>query len=152
MRLTAVNVILVVTLVFGAAVGSAYVIYSALTKDARVAASVDTDYANSIVIDAQRPGPTLELGAFTVNLAGGNRYLRTEIVLELTERQSVKELEERFPQVRDHVNAVIRSFSANELFEPGGDARLKQQIIETLNPLLSRGRVTGVYFTTWVVQ
>lgn len=151
MRLSVVNIVLVVALVFGAAVGSAYLIYWAFTKDTTAAAVVDGPVLN-LAQTADPMGPTVALGSFTVNLAGGNRYLRTEIVIELTERHSVKEIENRTPQVRDSIIAVIRQYSSNELSAPGGDLRLKESIAEALNPLLTRGRVTGVFFTSWVVQ
>lgn len=151
MRLSVLNIILIVTLVFGAAVGSAYLIYWAFTKDTISAALADGTMVEKPPVSGPM-GPTIGLGTFTVNLAGGNRYLRSEIVLEMTERNSVQEIENRKPQVLDTINAVIRTFSSEELFAPGGDLRLKEGIVEALNPLLTRGRVTGVYFTSWVVQ
>ena len=135
-------------MVFGAALGSAFFIYKALTVDdvAQSAAASGHD----AILDVM--GPTVDLGPFAVNLLGGHRYLRSEIVLELTERGSAKEIEDRLPQVRDAVLYVLRGFTVDDLSSPQSDAAVKEAIIDALNPLLSRGRVSGVYFTSWVIQ
>lgn len=148
MRLSALHVVLIVVMVFGAALGSAFFIYKALTAD-EVAHS-----AERLGVDAafDAMGPTVDLGTFTVNLLGGNRYLRSEIVVELTERGSAREIEERLPQVRDAVLLVLRGFSAEDLASPESDAAVKEAITDALNPLLTRGKVSGVYFTSWVIQ
>lgn len=147
MRLSALHVVLIVVMVFGAALGSAFFIYKALTADEVVQAERAVSDA---MLDVM--GPTVDLGTFTVNLLGGNRYLRSEIVVELTERGSAQEIQDKLPQVRDAVLYILRGFSAEDLASPDGDAAVKEAIIEALNPLLSRGRVSGVYFTSWVIQ
>lgn len=148
-RLSVVNVVLIVTLVFGAAVGSAYLIYRTFTADLVVADAAESSVTTTL---PSTMGPTVPLGSFIVNLAEGNRYLRSEIVIELTEQQSAKEIKERMPQVRDSVIGVLRQFSVEELSSPEGDRSIKQEIIDALSPILSRGRVSGVYFTSWVIQ
>jgi len=146
-RLSVLNVILIVTLVFGAAVTSAYLIYRALSADEKAESA-----SRPALLSVQPIGPTVDLGTFTVNLAEGNRYLRSEIVIEVTERQSAQEIEARMPQVRDSVIAIIRKYSAEELSNPDSDRPLKDEIAEALTGLLTRGRVVGVYFTSWVIQ
>lgn len=149
MRLSVLNVILIVTLVFGAAIGSAFLIYKTFTSDDEVVGAAAERTSPTL---SDTLGPTVELAPFTVNLAGGNRYLRSEIVLELTERQSAEEIGERLPQVRDSILSVLRRFSADQLSSPDADGQVKDEIRAALNPLLSKGRVSGVYFTSWVIQ
>lgn len=148
MRLSFTNVLLIIVLVVGAAVGSAYLIYAAFSKDSPAMANQEIDEKSG----TNPIGPTLSLGTVTVNLADGNQYLRAEIVLELTERHSLQEIEQRMPQVLDRVNEQIRKYSADDLSSPGGDAPLKEDIRKSINPLLSRGQVADVYFTSRVIQ
>ena len=147
MRLTATNIALIVVLCLTTAVVSASVIFWAITASDRTEAESSKSGIEPI-------GPTVSLGEFTVNLANHSRpaFIRADVVLELSDRRCIDEIEARFPQVRDVVIGIMRSFSLTDLGDAEGYERMKVEIKESVNPLLNYGRVTGVFFNSLVIQ
>lgn len=98
-------------------------------------------------------GPTYSLGQFIVNLPfdGGYRFLKTELVVELSDKDLVGELEERNPQIRDIVIKLLRGLEKEELEDPGNE-KLKERIKASINEVLHSGRIQKVFFTDFVIQ
>lgn len=98
-------------------------------------------------------GPTYELGDYTVNLAGSNRYqfLQTTVVIEVSEEEVIEELEERSPQVQDYMISVLRNTTDEELTQPGVP-EVKNNITSALNEIAVSGEIRNVWFTDFVVQ
>lgn len=90
-----------------------------------------------------------------VNPAGEEarpRYLRCGFGLEVSDQQTLEEIEQRRPQVLD---ALIRLLSAKRLVEldsPEEIERLRAQIRDQVNSRMIAGEVTNVYLTDFVVQ
>jgi flagellar FliL protein len=55
-------------------------------------------------------------------------------------------------EVRDAIILVISSRNSEELLKPEGKEKLKRDIRETLNGLLSSGEVEEIYFVDFVMQ
>lgn len=101
------------------------------------------------------PEHIFDLRVITVNLAterGSGPYLRAAIVLQVEDEKEVEELEARRPQVRDRVIELLRQQKREDLTRPDALARLKGLVIDTVNPLLSKGRVINVFITEFVIQ
>jgi len=98
-------------------------------------------------------GPTHELGEYTVNLTGSERYqfLQTTVVIEVSEEDVIERLESRAPQVQDSMISVFRNTTDEELTEPGVP-ELKQNIKDVLNDIAAEGEIRSVWFTDFVVQ
>lgn len=96
----------------------------------------------------------LKLEAFTVNLADAsyNRYLRSTIILEYLADVAAVELEEKNYRIRDAVISVLRSRRAVDLDEEAELENLRQQLLDRVNGMLTRGKVTGLYFTELLIQ
>ncbi len=94
------------------------------------------------------------LKTFVVNLAdaGGKRYLRVGIVLELNEAGLNSEIEENLPLIRDKILMILpsKTFDAIKTFE--GKMALKREIMNGLNSLLKEGKISNLYFEEFVVQ
>ncbi len=102
-------------------------------------------------------GPTFEAGTFTVNLLPSpgrvtSRYLRTQLVFEADSPKTIRELELRTPQIKDKIINLLRSKTIEEMMDPQGDNRLREEIKTSINQLLYEGEIVEVYFIDLVIQ
>lgn len=136
-----------------ATVGSAFATYLIFGSNTNPQAMAGVEGESSKKKDM---GPIYEVGEFTLNLAASNsrqnHFIRTEIVLELSDRRAVSSLEKRQPQVRDIIISLVRSRTAEQFHKDTGMELLRFEIIKEMNTLLSKGEVTNVYFIDLIVQ
>ena len=99
-------------------------------------------------------GPILSLDTFIVNLAdkGGKRYLRMTIDLELDSEELESEVKKRLPQVRDSILTILPTKRFDDISSAKGKTALRDQMLERINGLLARGKVTNIYFKEFVIQ
>ncbi|WP_428738415.1 flagellar basal body-associated protein FliL [Sulfurimonas sp.] len=94
------------------------------------------------------------LDTFTVNLKSdsGRRFLKTTISLELEGEELSLELDAKAPVLRDRIIRILTSKTLEEVSSKKGKNKLSQQIMDTLNSMISDGRIKGIYFTEFVIQ
>ena len=99
-------------------------------------------------------GPIFSLETFIVNLAdeGGKRYLRMTIDLEMDSEELESEVKKRLPQVRDSILTILPTKRFDDISSAKGKTALRDQMLERINGLLTRGKVTNIYFKEFVVQ
>ncbi|MGD1974112.1 MAG: flagellar basal body-associated FliL family protein [Desulfobacterales bacterium] len=99
-------------------------------------------------------GPVFSLDTFIVNLAdeGGKRYLRMTIDLELDSEELESEVKKRLPQVRDSILTILPTKRFDDISSAKGKTELRDQMLERINGLVVRGKVTNIYFKEFVVQ
>lgn len=99
-------------------------------------------------------GPIMELETFIVNLAdpGGKRFLRVTMDLELSSDDVQKEVATRLPQVRDAILMVLPTKRFEDISHTEGKMALRDELIASLNQLLTTGRINNIYFKEFVVQ
>ncbi|GBD21059.1 hypothetical protein HRbin28_01508 [bacterium HR28] len=120
---------------------------------------------------------TVSLGERVVNLAdpGGYRYLKAEVVVEVTVDQKTyerltaggggghgsggsgtdplrAELDHSWPKIQDTLTMVLTSKTVDELSTPEGKERLKAELAEKLQPAFGEYQITEVYLTQFVIQ
>lgn len=127
---------------------AAYLLGSKSAQSAPVAAEVEeTEKAEGV-------GPMVDVTDFIINILDKNetRYLKAAITLELENEETVLEVNERMPQIRDSVLLLVGNKTFAELNDLQGKLQLRAEIIVRLNKLLKKGKVKGIYFTEFVVQ
>ncbi len=100
-------------------------------------------------------GSTVELDPFIVNLksnGGPDRYLKSIIVLVLSNEPVKEEITNRIPQIKDSIITVLSSKSAEEVLSIQGKFDLKVAMIKRINAVISTGVVRELFFTEFVVQ
>ncbi len=105
--------------------------------------------------EVREMGPVFDVGEFLLNLSPtGNqpRFIRTEIVLEASDKKVISELEKRKPQVRDYIISLIRSRTFEQLRDASGMELLRLEMRRDINSLISKGEVTNVYFVDLIIQ
>ena len=109
--------------------------------------------------EKQLPPVFVTLETFTVNLqadGGGEHYLQVGIDLKVTDPSVVDLVKLHMPEVRNGVLLLLSSKSAEQIAGLEGKQKLSAEIQEQVNkPLDAKATgkgVTGVFFTSFVIQ
>ena len=96
----------------------------------------------------------LSMETFVVNLAdpGGKRYLRVTIAVEIDDKDFVEEVKKSVPQMRDKVLMILPAKMFKEIRTSSGKDALRKEIIDQLNPLLKKCKITNMFFQEFVIQ
>jgi len=91
---------------------------------------------------------------FIVNIAeaSGDRYLKLVIQMEVSDKAIIVELDQLKPRLRDTILDLLTSRAYRDLVDLSGKQRLREDIAGRVNNTLSKGKVTKVYFTDFVIQ
>lgn len=106
-----------------------------------------------------KPPVFVTLETFTVNLqaeGGGEHYLQVGIDLKVTDSAVVDLVKLHMPEIRNGVLLLLSSKSAEQISSLEGKQKLSAEIQEQVNkPLGAKAAgqgVTGVFFTSFVIQ
>lgn len=109
--------------------------------------------------EKQKPPVFVTLETFTVNLqadGSGERYLQVGIDLKVTDSTVVDLVKLHMPEIRNGVLLLLSSKSAGQIASLEGKQKLSAEIQEQVNkPLNAKATgkgVTGVFFTSFVIQ
>ncbi len=105
--------------------------------------------------DPELPGPVHAFDAFLVNLneAGGGRFLRVTVELEVKNEDALAELQANERKVKDELLRYLSNLRVEETLGETNRLRIRDGIISRLNILLDdEDLVKGVYFPDFVVQ
>lgn len=105
-------------------------------------------------VDYLNMGQMYPLDQFIVNLLSenGSRYLKAKIDLEQSNEELAAELDKKKALLRDVIIRTLSSKTYEEVSTIKGKDRLKDEIINRINEVLSDGYVKNIYFTDFVVQ
>lgn len=97
-------------------------------------------------------GKTIPLEQFLVNLAGnrGRGLLKVNMELEVDGEKVMEEIEKRKPQVRDIVIILLSSKSYAQVSGAEGKETLRDEIRDTVNSFLTKGKIKKVLFTEFI--
>lgn len=97
-------------------------------------------------------GKVVPLETFIVNLSGskGRRIAKVNMELELKGEQVTVEIEKRKAQIRDIIIIILSSKTYDEVSTREGKDGLKNEIKDTLNAFLTKGKIVNVYFTEFI--
>lgn len=96
-------------------------------------------------------GAIFPLETFVVNLQGG-RFIRCQLQLEFQSRDIPRRFYGRLVPIRDAIIGLLTKREADDVASEKGKSALKGEIRETVNEILRKEEVKGVYFTQFVVQ
>ena len=99
-------------------------------------------------------GPIYPLDKFIVNLVsdGGRRYLKASMDFELSQEEMTVELDSKKPLVRDIIIRILSSKTFEEISTRRGKDKLKEELAEQLNEVLSDGYIKHIFLTSFVIQ
>ncbi len=99
-------------------------------------------------------GAMFSLDPFVVNLndAGGPKFLKVSIQLELSSPTLMEKAKQKSPQMRDAIITLLTSKTSESLFPPEGKLQLKDEINARMNQIMGPNTVKNVYLTDFVMQ
>jgi len=104
--------------------------------------------------DQPKRGKIVTLNPIVVNLRGssGTRYLKVAIALESPSNEAVEELKEITAPLTDMLRERLASAKLEELDQTEGRNRLKRDLQQGVNDLLTQGFISNLYFSEFVIQ
>ncbi len=164
MLMIIIIVVLVLIIVIGAVVGillmggddeeavAAPQVKEQPAKKTNRSGNSSSDYGSSRQLS--EIGVLYPLDTFTVNLKSdaGRRYLKVTMSLELEGEELSLELDAKSAVLRDRIIRILTSKTLEEISSKKGKAKVETQIMDTLNSMISDGRIKGIYFTEFVIQ
>ncbi len=141
--------VIIGVVVLVAAVGVAAYLLGARSVQNQEAASAEVEE-----VEKEQVGPMVDISDFIINILDKNetRYLKASVTLELENEETVAEVNQRMPQIRDSIILLVGNKTFAELNDLQGKLQLRAEIIARLNKILTKGKVKGIYFTEFVVQ
>ncbi len=99
-------------------------------------------------------GTLYPLDTFTVNLKSdsGRRFLKVTMSLELDNPELSHELDAKAAVLRDRIIRILSSKTLEEISSKKGKQKVTEQIMDTLNSMITDGQIKGIYFTEFVIQ
>ncbi len=94
------------------------------------------------------------MGSQIVNLMdnNGERYLKATIEIEVSNQESIAELDLLKPKVLDSILGLLSSKSYREIAGFEGKQRLKDEVVVRINGHITKGQARRVYFTEFLIQ
>ena len=100
-------------------------------------------------------GKVVPLETFIVNLANskGRKVAKVNMELELKDNENsnvAEEIDKRKAQVRDIIIILLSSKTYDEVSTGEGKDNLRNEIKDTINSFLTKGKITNVFFTEFI--
>ena len=97
-------------------------------------------------------GKVIPLETFLVNLAGskGHRVAKLNLEMEVENEAVSQEIEQRKAQIRDIIIVLLSSRTYDQVSSKEGQDGLKEEIKDTVNKFLTKGKIKQVYFTDFI--
>lgn len=97
-------------------------------------------------------GKIVPLETFLVNLAGskGRRVAKVNIELEVEGANVQVELDQRKAQVRDIIIIILSGKTYDQVANKEGKDQLREEVKDTVNAFLTKGKIKNVFFTEFI--
>lgn len=102
--------------------------------------------------DKKFVGQIIPLEKFIINLAGskGRKLASVSIELEVKGPAVQEEIDKRKAQVRDIIIIILSSKTYEEVSTREGKDNLRNEIKDTINSFLVKGKISNVFFTEFI--
>lgn len=97
-------------------------------------------------------GKMIPMETFLVNLSGnrGNKLLKLNMELEVEGEKVSEEIDKRKPQIRDIIIILLSSKTYAQLSSTEGKEFLREEVRDTVNSFLTKGKIKRVHFTEFI--
>lgn len=141
--------------VLGAGAGVYFFMPDWLPEVIRPHSTADAKHPKKEETKAHEPEVGADLEVFVVNLAPGNapqRYLRVTLSLGVKDAHEKEQIKEFSGPIRHAVIMYLTERTPEEMIDPQGKNKLRQQLLEQINKTIGHKLVTNVYFKEFLIQ
>lgn len=141
--------------------GVGFMVYSGKKKEAAqpgisdvIAGEAAAQQEAAPIDEKEFVGTMVPMEMFLVNLSGANGRKLLKVLMELeVEGQKVQEeIEKRKPQIRDIIITLLSSKSYEQVSSVEGKEYLREEVRDTVNSFLTKGKIKRVLFTEFIYQ
>ncbi len=141
--------------------GVGFMVYSGKKKEAAqpgisdvIAGEHAAQQEDAPIDEKEFVGTMVPMEMFLVNLSGANGRKLLKVLMELeVEGQKVQEeIEKRKPQIRDIIITLLSSKSYEQVSSVEGKEYLREEVRDTVNSFLTKGKIKRVLFTEFIYQ
>lgn len=154
-----VIVVMLNMLVMASVVGVVYTSYKAEKAKPKLQDVVQGEKEDEAKAAAQPDkddivGKLVPMETFLVNLAGtrGNKLVKINMELEVDNPKVEDEIDHRKPQIRDIIIILLSSKTYDQVTTRQGKEALRDEVKDTVNSFLVKGKIKKVYFTDFIVN
>jgi flagellar FliL protein len=99
-------------------------------------------------------GPLVEMKPLVVNLAdaGGTRYLRVGMTIELRSEKDRELLEPRMVPLRDAFLSRLSGLESTDIIDSEDKDRIREQLLAEAKSIVAERAIQRVYFTEFMMQ
>lgn len=139
-------------------VGAGLYMYSQATRKALKAETEIADTAEAKdekkETTAKDEAKMVPLESFIINLNGseGYKFMKITMTLEVDSTATQEEITKRQAQVKDTIVVLLTSKSYSEVAGENGQQKLKEELIDTINSFLVKGKIKKILFTDFLFQ
>ena len=103
---------------------------------------------------SEETGTVMELDPFLLNLADRDelRFLKVSIKLELDRPEEETDYPKKIPAIRDALLVLLSSKESQLLRTVNGKRRIREEIMTRVNGVMSKGKISNVFFTDFIIQ
>ena len=84
--------------------------------------------------------------------SNGERYLKASVTFEMLDLDVQRELDKRLPQIKNQINNILSSKTISQIQTNKDRENIRREILERVNGVLVKGRLSNVYFEEFVYQ
>lgn len=91
---------------------------------------------------------------FVINVFEKNsiHYLKLQVEVNTSAAGVPEEIKSKLPQLRDALIFMVSDMTMREIVSVGGKMLLKEEMATTFNKMLTKGKITKVFFTEFTIQ
>jgi flagellar FliL protein len=103
---------------------------------------------------ADEPGPVVELESFQRKLSdrGDIRFIKFIIKIYLDRPEDKTDYQNKVPAIRDALLVLLSSKESQLLRTVNGKRRIREEIMTRVNGVMSKGKISNVFFTDFIIQ
>lgn len=140
-------------------VGAGLYMYSqstrqALRNETEIVDAEDGKKEETKEVAAKDEAKMVQLESFIINLNGseGYKFMKITMSLEVDNVAAQEEITKRQAQVRDTIVVLLTSKTYGEVAGENGQQKLKEELVDTVNSFLVKGKIKKILFTDFLFQ
>ena len=89
---------------------------------------------------------------FLTNLKDGSHYVKTDILIEVSDKDTIKILEKNNHRIRDQIIEILGDIEEEDIIRQDFKRNLRNLLREDLQKILKTDKIEGVYFNEFIIQ
>ena len=112
----------------------------------------EIDEQKDVISPSASEAKMVSMEPFFINLSGSEGYklLKVTMSMEVENAETQDEISNRQAQIKDIVLVLLSSKSYGEVSGENAQRRLKEEIMDTVNSFLTKGKIKKILFTEFL--